>query len=508
MANLLVLDALSQLSKELDDYWVSTTTSIGDAGGTYLNDTALYEKSSEWITNGMIIYLPYGPTGASTPETRIASTIASNIRLTPTVAFSAQVVSGCPYEVHRLFPRSKKLDAIRLAPAKLFPAYHKVIRDYSLEIVSGQYEYNLSSIGLYQNKPHQVLISNQTIYDEWKPLTAYAVDDIVRPSNSHFTGKVYQCTVAGISGPESACNYATSYQWYRGASDLLLYQTFTAVKSDYVDTIKVRLRAGAAGSYPFVLKLYATTGGYHTGTALATVYPDENSLTHQIDGELMTYHLTTPILLTASTVYAIGLESTTSSVIHSTYWASDTTGAYSGGKAYYNDGSNHDLAYDFIFEVSRSVDDGNLSEPNWITTVGFTITDWGVTWTCLDETDLSTYPMTPLHDWGVSPDGRLYIPSDLSEGYKLCVVGIKPLSLYSPLYAAEYIDIDSTYLSVIVASAGLSLIQNAISSSVGKALERYQGMSKVWYDKLEDAKQRYPMNSPNGTMISGEGLTV
>ena len=342
--------ALTLLNQDIDDSWSSAATADGDTGKSYLVDDLLYEKVSDWVGDGMIVYLPLGPSGADTPETRVVDRLENN-KLYPKTAFSAQVVDTAVYEVHRLFTRNQKLTALRNAATLICPGIYAVVRDMALlEIVANQYEYVISSLKIYQNRPHQVLLAQETIEDIWVAGTIYAEDAVVRPTLlSTFTGYTYICTTAGTS---------------------------------------------------------------HTDT-----------------------------------------------------------------------------------------------EPTWPTTSEGTVVDGTVTWTRQDTLDYSNSPMLPLHDWDITPDGRLFLNTSYTAGRKLMIVGIKPLA-FTGSGASETIALDSPFDLVLSAQAVLYLWKQRLGSAGTQNIERLTQLVQNWTQELAMRKAQYWMKPPDGTLITGPGLTV
>ncbi len=343
---------LTLLGQDLDDGWTGTTTSAGNANKLTLIDDTLYEKVPDWVSDGMVVYLPTGPTNnAGTPETRVVDSLATNT-ITVKSAFSALVASGQSYEVHRLFTRNQKLIALRNGAILICPEVHAVVRDMSLQTVDYKYEFDISSLGIFQNHPHQVLLAQQIIRDVWQVAHAYIVGDYVRPTTlAKFTGYDYKCTTAGTS---------------------------------------------------------------HAST-----------------------------------------------------------------------------------------------EPTWPTTSGGTVAESGSTlvWTRQDTLDYSNYPMLPLHDWDTTPDGKLFLNASYTAGYKLMIVGIKPLA-FTGSGAAETITLDSPFTLVLSAQAALYLCQQKVASATTQDIVRWQQLVQHWRQELALRKIQYPMKSPDGTLISGAGLTV
>ncbi len=343
--------ALTLLGQDIEDDWSSTTTAAGNANKLTLEDTELNEKVADWVSDGMVVYLPTGPTLAGNgAETRVVDSL-SGTTLTVKTAFSAQVESGVSYEVHRLFTRKQKLVALRNAASLICPGVHAVVRDMdTVETADNQYEFDISSLSIFQNRPHQVLLAQQTIRDIWAVATAYIVGDYVRPTSlSTFTGIVYKCTTAGTS---------------------------------------------------------------HAST-----------------------------------------------------------------------------------------------EPTWPTDEDDTVVDESVTWTAQEDLDYSNYPMLPLHDWDVTPDGKLFLNSSYTAGYKLMIVGIKPLA-FTNSGANETIAISSPYDLVLSAQAALYLCKRKISSAGTQNIERWTQLAQAWAAELATRKAQYWMKPPDGTVITGPGLTV
>lgn len=348
----LMTAALTLLGQDLDDGWTGTTSAAGNANKLTLEDNDLQEKVADWVGDGMVVYLPTGPTLAGNgAETRVVDSL-SGTTLTVKNAFSALVESGVTYEVHRLFTRNQKLVALRNAATLICPGIHAVVRDMSKETADNQYEFDISSLSIYQNRLHQLLLAQQIIRDIWAASTAYIVGDYVRPTSlSTFTGLVYKCTAI----------------------------------------------AGAGVS--------------------------------------------------------------------------------------------------------------NATEPTWPTTVDEEVVDNEVTWTTQEELDYSNYPMLPLHDWDITPDGKLFLNASYTAGYKLMIVGIKPLA-FTGSDADETIALSSPFDLVLSAQAALYLWKQRASSAGTQNVERAVQQVQSWAAELATRKAQYWMKPPDGTIITGPGLTV
>ena len=340
---------LTLLNEDLGDSWSSSTTATGNANKLTIEDTGLYEKVADWVSDGMVIYLPDGPSGSGSAETRVVDSL-DGTTLTVKSVFSAQVQSGVDYEVHRLFTRNQKLTALRNSITLVCPGIHAVVRDMeTVETTTNKYEFDISSLSLYQNRPHQILLAQQIIRDIWVAGTAYEEDDYVRPTGlSTFTGLIYKCTTAGTS---------------------------------------------------------------------------------------------------------------------------------------------------------------NSSEPTWPTDAGDTVVDNTATWTTQEDLDYSNYPMLPLHDWDITPDGKLFLNASYTSGYKIMVVGIKPLA-FSGSGATETLALDSPFTTILSAQAAHYLYKQRANSAGAQDVERLVQLTQSWMQELVTRQTKFWMKPPDGTLISGPGLTV
>lgn len=129
------LEAEAELSRQLGDYWSSTTTGAGTA--TTLVDTALKAKANDWIDGDreMYSFLIEEPGGAASiyDERKISSLDNSTGTLTA-LAFDAAPGTGIDYEVHRLFTPSEKRRALVAAARRVFPELHVQILTETLRM--------------------------------------------------------------------------------------------------------------------------------------------------------------------------------------------------------------------------------------------------------------------------------------------------------------------------------------------------------------------------------------
>jgi len=131
-----LLVAEAELSRQLGDYWSSTTDGAGSS--TTLVDSALMAKANDWITDNCWAFLIEEPAGAAAiyDERKISSLDNTSGTLT-TLAFGAAPGTGIDYEVHRMFSPSEKRRALIYACRASFPHIVEEIRDQSL--VSGNW---------------------------------------------------------------------------------------------------------------------------------------------------------------------------------------------------------------------------------------------------------------------------------------------------------------------------------------------------------------------------------
>jgi len=122
-------NAMIALSKEIGDYWASTTNYAGTS--TTLVDTALQAKTNDWITDEAYAFLAEEPASAAAiyDERKISS--LSDYTLT-TLAFSAAPGTGIDYEVHRLFSPSDKRIALVNAAKNVYPGCFNEVWDETL----------------------------------------------------------------------------------------------------------------------------------------------------------------------------------------------------------------------------------------------------------------------------------------------------------------------------------------------------------------------------------------
>ncbi len=129
-----------ELSKQINDYWASTTTTDGSTTPFItLIDSALMAKQNAWIGKDMWVMLTEEPTGGGTSlyEERLVSSLSNTAGTLTFLAFDERIVTGIDYEIHRLFTASDKRIALVAAARMAYPSIHEKIWDESM--VSGNW---------------------------------------------------------------------------------------------------------------------------------------------------------------------------------------------------------------------------------------------------------------------------------------------------------------------------------------------------------------------------------
>ena len=119
-----------ELAKQIGDYWSSTATSNGDAGGTTIVDTRLQSKMNDWVDSDVEVFDQITSGTYDTEERKITSLDNTTGTLT-TLAHGGAIASGVTYRIHRLFNASDKRIALINACKTSFPFLHKRITDNS-----------------------------------------------------------------------------------------------------------------------------------------------------------------------------------------------------------------------------------------------------------------------------------------------------------------------------------------------------------------------------------------
>ncbi|KKN74736.1 hypothetical protein LCGC14_0387780 [marine sediment metagenome] len=123
-----------ELSKQLNDDWVSTSTGAGSV--TTIVDALLKAKQNAWIGKDMYDLITESGHASVDEERQISSLVGSTGILT-VLAHDNTTGTSMDYEVHRLFTASEKRIALIAAARMAYPDIHEKIWDESL--VSGNW---------------------------------------------------------------------------------------------------------------------------------------------------------------------------------------------------------------------------------------------------------------------------------------------------------------------------------------------------------------------------------
>lgn len=149
-------DELVELvSQDVGDYWKGTTTGAGSA--TTLVDTALInEDDDDFVTDRSQIHMLSG--GASGESAGFNAKSGATLTVKTGADFSGATGSGASYEVHRLFTRKEKEDAITRALNTIFPQLFNIVQE-TVTIVTDQHDYTLTNFN-YVNQPSSVALQS------------------------------------------------------------------------------------------------------------------------------------------------------------------------------------------------------------------------------------------------------------------------------------------------------------------------------------------------------------
>ena len=133
-------NCLTELSKQLNDYWASTTTTTSTT--TSIVDSALMAKANDWITDNTYDFILAEPAAAGTQlyEERKVSSLSNTAGTLTVLAHSGNIDSGSEaiaYELHRLFSPSEKRIALVAAARRVYPTCYTEVWDETL--VSGNW---------------------------------------------------------------------------------------------------------------------------------------------------------------------------------------------------------------------------------------------------------------------------------------------------------------------------------------------------------------------------------
>ena len=264
-----------ELSKQIGDYWSSTTTGAGSS--TTLVDTAMMAKANDWITDEAYAFLVEEPAGAAAIyDERKASTLNNTTGTLTTLAFGAAPGTGIDYEVHRLFSPSDKRIALIAAARRIFP--YCFTRIWNEEMVSGNWLKD-GSFERWKTSTDLTDWTETTVTVTQTTTAGYIRQGATSCKLSGSSGTLVQGWIAGTAEFEDLRNL-------RGKS-----ATFTAQGwCDTVDSLRMSINDGTTQTY----------SDYHDGDSAWTEDNPRNDnfyVTQYIDPNAtqvtLTFHYTT-----------------------------------------------------------------------------------------------------------------------------------------------------------------------------------------------------------------------
>ncbi len=422
-----------ELSKQIGDYWASTTTSVGST--TSLVDTALKAKQNDWITKDTWDFITSEPAAAGTQlyEERLITSLVNSSGTLTVLAHSGIIDDGAThvnYEIHRLFSASEKARALIAAARMSYPNIFKEIRDESL--VSGNW---------LKDGSFEVWTSTSAL-TYWTKATSTIAQTSTSPYYKHGT---YSCGIGTAAGQVR--------QSITDNDDLkrLAGKTVTFSVQGWCDTascLRLGIAVGIDGTTSY------TYSDYHDGDSAWTTdeAPLEVSVTIDDNPRIIQF-----IIFHTN---ASGI----SYVDDARVIAGDNSKIYIG---------NLVLARNRPHQVLIEPTNYSSAEP-WIPIRGITY----------DTTN--GYMYLPKI---VTPDLRLRV---LGIGY----LDFLASGVSSTAWTAA-IAIDSPQLDILIAQAALYLYQEMSMPNFSHGTrEKYQEMIGIWKQELVDRIARYGMIAP------------
>lgn len=151
--------ARTQLSRDLGDYFASTTTGNASCADELVDTALLDQDADEFLTKRTTVWIAGSQCGgpASNEERRVDRN--NSVMTTGTLNFfrdwSATLQAAVDYEVHHLFTAAEKDAAITVALDLVPPIlWASLVEDVTM--VTDQYDYDISCLGFRNNRPHDV----------------------------------------------------------------------------------------------------------------------------------------------------------------------------------------------------------------------------------------------------------------------------------------------------------------------------------------------------------------
>lgn len=175
----------TQVSKDLLDYWVSTTDGSGST--STLVDSLLQKFDDSEIRTRRASFLMTSGT-SSGEERQFSSKSTSTVTVVPD--FGNAITSGLTYEMHRMFTAEEKNFAVTAALTAVFPFVH-VPTVTDVTPVANQHLYDISTQGLKDDLPTAVLWSGPGDVELGVPISGWEMRGInlYLPYNLPITGK-------------------------------------------------------------------------------------------------------------------------------------------------------------------------------------------------------------------------------------------------------------------------------------------------------------------------------
>lgn len=234
-----LLNAEIELSKQIGDFWSSTTTGTGSSS-TNIQDTALKAKANDWIDGDREMYIMITDSSAdnSTDEEERKATALDNSTGDLTVlALSGDPGDGKTYRVHRLFTASDKRRALVYAARRAFPDIHTKVNSETLRMGNWLLNGDMQKWTTGTAAPDDWTASTLTVA---KNSTApyYILGDYSAKLNGS-AGNLYQDGTLNPALLQLAGKTVTfeARAWCNTASDfrLQIYDGTTTTSSDYHD---------------------------------------------------------------------------------------------------------------------------------------------------------------------------------------------------------------------------------------------------------------------------------
>ncbi len=225
-----LLNTLVALTKEMGDYWASTTTGAGSS--TTMVDSALMAKANDWITDNTHVILTEEPAGAAAIyDERKVSSLDNTTGTLTTLAFGAAPGTGIDYQLTRLFSPSEYRIAIISAAKNVYPDCFNEIWDESLVcgnwLKDGSFEVWTSSSALTY----------------WTTATSTIAQTSTLPYYKH---GAYSCKISTAAGTlsQSISNFG-DIQFLRGKNATFTIQAWC----DTASALRISINDGATQTY-------------------------------------------------------------------------------------------------------------------------------------------------------------------------------------------------------------------------------------------------------------------